>query len=146
MDSMSSVLEDIWGSAGAVRFRRDVRETTKYIETAIVIDKAMFEKRNGSTRAEVIHDAIQVANIADLVSAAIKKVVVLLLTSVLIIYLQYFRTINTRVSVVYIETWQNKNQIPIEAGRDISRAISSFNDYVSRNLYKIDKDVSHLLT
>lgn len=82
MDSMSSVLEDIWGSAGAVRFRRDVRETTKYIETAIVIDKAMFEKRNGSTRAEVIHDAIQVANIADLVSAAIKKVVVLLLTSV----------------------------------------------------------------
>lgn len=59
---------------------------------------------------------------------------------------QYFRTINTRVSVVYIETWQNKNQIPIEAGRDISRAISSFNDYVSRNLYKIDKDVTHLLT
>lgn len=70
MDAMSSVLEDIWGSAGAQaadRFRRDVRETTKYIETAIVIDKAMFEKRNGSTRAEVIHDAIQVANIADLV-------------------------------------------------------------------------------
>lgn len=27
-----------------------------------------FEKRNGSTRAEVVHDAIQVANIADLVS------------------------------------------------------------------------------
>lgn len=26
-----------------------------------------FEKRNGSTRAEVVHDAIQVANIADLV-------------------------------------------------------------------------------
>lgn len=70
MDAMSSVLEGIWGSAGAQaadRFRRDVRETTKYIETAIVIDKAMFEKRNGSTRAEVIHDAIQVANIADLV-------------------------------------------------------------------------------
>lgn len=28
-----------------------------------------FEKRNGSTRAEVVHDAIQVANIADLVSS-----------------------------------------------------------------------------
>lgn len=27
----------------------------------------MFDKRNGSTRAEVVHDAIQVANIADLV-------------------------------------------------------------------------------
>lgn len=45
-----------------------MREATKYIETAIVIDKAMFDKRNGSTRAEVVHDAIQVANIADLVS------------------------------------------------------------------------------
>lgn len=53
---------------GAGRFKRDVREATKYIETAIVIDKAMFDKRNGSTRAEVVHDAIQVANIADLVS------------------------------------------------------------------------------
>lgn len=53
---------------GAGRYKRDVREATKYIETAIFVDKAMFEKRNGSTRAQVIHDAIQVANIADLVS------------------------------------------------------------------------------
>lgn len=53
---------------GAGRFKRDVREATKYIETAIIVDKAMFDKRNGSTRAEVVHDAIQVANIADLVS------------------------------------------------------------------------------
>lgn len=56
---------------GAGRYKRDVREATKYIETAIVVDKAMFEKRNGSTRAEVVHDAIQVANIADLVSKTI---------------------------------------------------------------------------
>lgn len=54
---------------GAGRYKRDVREATKYIETAIIVDKAMFEKRNGSTRAEVVHDAIQVANIADLVSS-----------------------------------------------------------------------------
>lgn len=53
---------------GGGRYKRDVREKTKYIETAIIVDKAMFEKRNGSTRAEVVHDAIQVANIADLVS------------------------------------------------------------------------------
>lgn len=53
---------------GAGRYKRDVREATKYIETAIIVDKAMFEIRNGSTRAEVVHDAIQVANIADLVS------------------------------------------------------------------------------
>lgn len=55
---------------GAGRLKRDVREATKYIETALVIDRAMFEKRNGSTRAEIVHDAIQVANIADLVSVS----------------------------------------------------------------------------
>ncbi|CAO1336972.1 unnamed protein product [Diamesa tonsa] len=109
---------------GAGRYRRDVRDATKYIETAIIIDKAMFDKRNGSTRAEVVHDAIQVANIADL----------------------YFRTLNTRVSVVYIETWQGQNQAQIDSGKDISKAISSFNDYTSRKLFKIDKDTTQLLT
>ncbi|XP_052861925.1 uncharacterized protein LOC128268731 [Anopheles cruzii] len=111
-------------SREAVRYKRDVRETTKYIETALIIDKAMFQKRNGSTRTEVVHDAIQVANIADL----------------------YFRTLNTRVSVVYIETWQGQNQAQIDGGKDISKAISNFNDYTSRNLYKIDKDTTQLLT
>ncbi|XP_038121381.1 disintegrin and metalloproteinase domain-containing protein 12 [Culex quinquefasciatus] len=109
---------------GAGRYRRDVRDATKYIETALIIDKAMFQKRNGSTRAEVVHDAIQVANIADL----------------------YFRTLNTRVSVVYIETWQGQNQAKIDGGQDISKAISNFNDYTARNLFKIDKDTTQLLT
>ncbi|XP_060665493.1 uncharacterized protein LOC132797745 isoform X8 [Drosophila nasuta] len=108
---------------GAGRYKRDVREATKYIETAIIVDKAMFEKRNGSTRAEVIHDAIQVANIADL----------------------YFRTLNTRVSVVYIETW-GKNQAAIDGSKDISKAISNFNDYTSRNLFQIERDTTQLLT
>ncbi|XP_055390177.1 disintegrin and metalloproteinase domain-containing protein unc-71 isoform X3 [Condylostylus longicornis] len=114
---------DILHPNGAGRYKRDVREATKYIETAIVVDKAMFEKRNGSTRAEVIHDAIQVANIADL----------------------YFRTLNTRVSVVYIETW-GKNQAQIDGSKDISKAISNFNEYTSRHLFKIDKDTTQLLT
>lgn len=102
---------------GHERHKRDVKIATKYIETALVIDKAMLEKRNGSTRADVVHDSIQVANIADL----------------------YFRTLNTRVSVVYIETWQGGNQAPIDRTQDIGRALSNFNDYTSRKLFKVDK-------
>lgn len=102
---------------GQSRLKRDIRMATKYIETALVIDKAMLEKRNGSTRADVVHDSIQVANIADL----------------------YFRTLNTRVSVVYIETWQGGNQVTIDRSQDISRALANFNDYTSRKLFKVDK-------
>lgn len=133
---------------GAGRFRRDVRDATKYIETAIIIDKAMFDKRNGSTRAEVVHDAIQVANIADLVSNSfiIHSKQNQIIKNNNFPFLQYFRTLNTRVSVVYIETWQGQNQAQIESGKDISKAISSFNDYTSRKLFKIDKDTTQLLT
>ncbi|XP_060810887.1 disintegrin and metalloproteinase domain-containing protein 22 isoform X2 [Amyelois transitella] len=106
------------------RRTRDVRETTKYIETALVIDKAMFDRRNGSTRAEVVHDAIQVANIADL----------------------YFRTLNTRVSLVYIESWQSADQADIDKKQDITRAILKFSDYTARKLFKVDKDTTQLLT
>ncbi|XP_033178317.1 disintegrin and metalloproteinase domain-containing protein 11 isoform X10 [Bombus impatiens] len=106
------------------RYKRDVREATKYIETAIIIDKAMFEKRNGSTRAEVVHDAIQVANIADM----------------------YFRTLNTRVSVIYIETWQGMNQADIGAGMDISLALLNLNDYTMRRMFHVPHDTTQLLT
>lgn len=58
---------------------------------------------------------------------------------------QYFRTLNTRVSVVYIETWA-KNQAQIDSIKDISKAIGNFNDYTQRNLFKIDKDTTQLLT
>ena len=50
------------------KVKRDVRSVAKFIEVAMVLDKAMFDKRPHSSRKDVIHDAIQVANIADLVS------------------------------------------------------------------------------
>lgn len=106
------------------RSRRDVTVATKYIETALVIDKAMFDKRNGSSRADIVHDVIQVANIADL----------------------YFKTLNTRVSVVYVETWQGGNQAQLPRNEDISRSLLNFNDYTSRKLFTVDKDTSQLLT
>ena len=51
------------------KVKRDVRSAKKFIEVALVLDKAMFDKRPNSLRKDVIHDAIQVANIADLVSS-----------------------------------------------------------------------------
>lgn len=62
------------------------------------------------------------------------------------LFVQYFRTLNTRVSVVYIETWQGANQAVIDKTQDISRALLNFNDYTSRNLFHIDKDTAQLLT
>lgn len=59
---------------------------------------------------------------------------------------QYFRTLNTRVSVVYVETWGGANQAQIDGNKDIAKAISNFNDYTSRNLFKIEKDTTQLLT
>lgn len=106
------------------RPKRDVREVVKFIETAIFIDKAMFEKRNGSSRTDVVHDVIQVANIADL----------------------YFRTLNTRVSIVYIETWQGGNKINIDKKIDISQALHDFNDYGIRNSLFKTHDTAQLLT
>lgn len=58
---------------------------------------------------------------------------------------QYFRTMNTRVAVVYIETW-GKNQAVIDGSKDISKAMSNFNDYTSRNLFQIERDTTQLLT
>lgn len=49
------------------------------------------------------------------------------------------------MAVVYIETWA-KNQAQIESVKDISKAIANFNDYTQRNLFKIDKDTTQLLT
>ncbi|XP_034951684.1 disintegrin and metalloproteinase domain-containing protein 9 isoform X4 [Chelonus insularis] len=106
------------------RYKRDVRAATKYIETAMIIDKAMFDRRNGSTRSEVVHDAIQVANIADL----------------------YFRTLNTRVSVVYIETWMGGNRAAIDSNMEIGRALQNFVDYTVRKMYHVSQDTTQLLT
>jgi hypothetical protein len=78
---LSGLVVDRQDLNGAGRYKRDVREATKYIETAIIIDKAMFDKRNGSTRAEVVHDAIQVANIADLVSCFVNDLLNLIINN-----------------------------------------------------------------
>lgn len=110
-----------------------------------------FDKRNGSTRAEVVHDAIQVANIADLVSQrrlafTTRDFHDLRTKYYTLSRAQYFRTLNTRVSVVYIETWKGSNQADIDKGIDIDLALLNFNDYTMRRMYQIGQDTIQLLT
>jgi hypothetical protein len=59
---------------------------------------------------------------------------------------KYFRSLNTRVSVVYIETWQGQNQATIDGSKDIGKALNNFGEYTARHLNKIEKDTTQLLT
>ena len=103
-----------------------------------------------------MQDAIQIANIADLVTdhtlicqetfVSISIFRINRIDRVLLFFPpQYFRTLNTRVSVVYLETWVGDNQALVDK-QDIHRALLNFNDYVSRKLYAVDKDTTQLLS
>ncbi|XP_063591382.1 disintegrin and metalloproteinase domain-containing protein unc-71-like [Penaeus indicus] len=50
------------------RYARDVRSTPKFIETALFLDKKFMEDRNYS-RVRALNDALQIANIADLLTS-----------------------------------------------------------------------------
>lgn len=85
----------------------------------------------------------------------------------------YFKnSLNTRLSLVYVETWQDADQTPgfsrqryddiflnsmicllgiftsffLLFFRNIAEAMRTFSDYTGRKLYSVDKDTTQLLT
>ncbi len=66
----------------------------------------------------------------------------------LLISLQYFKnSLNTRLSLVYVESWQEQDQAAgFSRQRNIQQAMKDFSDYVGRKLYTVDKDTAQLLT
>ncbi|XP_035704990.1 disintegrin and metalloproteinase domain-containing protein 11 isoform X4 [Folsomia candida] len=96
-----------------------------FIELAILLDRAMFDKRNGSTRLQVIHDALQIVNIADL----------------------YFRKLNTAISVVYVETWHQNNHLGVDRVDDLRQTLVRLTDYYGpRSLFSVNKDSTMLIS
>ena len=54
-------------------------------------------------------------------------------------FLQYFKnSLNTRLSIVYIETWKELNKVP-GFGKlpNINQALNDFSEYVGTRLYQV---------
>lgn len=121
--NMKSSAEDLNSNVKVNISKRDVSLTEKYLELGLVISRDMFEKRNNSSRSQVLDDAIQIANCLDL----------------------YFRhSVNTRISLTYVETWAYSDQIEISDA--VKQTLYNFLEYSTRRLYMISMDAVHLIT
>ena len=81
-------------------------------------------------------------------SSLYKKLVLIIYYIYYCNFFQYFKqSLGPRLSIVYLESWKEQDQLPgFQRVRDISTALKDFQDYLTRKLYKVDRDSSQLLT
>ena len=62
------------------------------------------------------------------------------------VFLQYFKTIYTRLTITYLETWNGRNRINLDKKPAIHSALISFYESVGRSSLPNSKDTAQLLT
>ncbi|KAF2368825.1 EGF-like domain extracellular [Trinorchestia longiramus] len=75
-------------------------------------------------RLRAMYDALQIANIADL----------------------YLKTINTRLTITYLETWSGSNLFMLNKHQPISNSLKLFSDHIQQHHINDPKDTSHIIT
>ena len=69
-------------------------------------------------------------------------------TTITVCYFQYFKTsLKTRLSIVYVETWEDQDQAPgINKQIDINKALDDLSSYARRKLFDVEKDTTQMFT
>ncbi|XP_053373871.1 disintegrin and metalloproteinase domain-containing protein unc-71-like isoform X1 [Mercenaria mercenaria] len=95
--------------------------TTKYIKLALVLDNTMYWSLNLTVK-QVMEFAIQTTNIVDM----------------------YYKELNIRVALTYVELWNRGNRISVS--QKLRETLENFMRYQQQHLRGVDHHAAHLLT
>ncbi|KAJ8314071.1 hypothetical protein KUTeg_008632 [Tegillarca granosa] len=100
---------------------QQIDKKDKEMKLALVLDNSMFYKLNLSSE-DIVQYVIQTANMLDL----------------------YYKDMNIRTPLVYIEYWNSENKIDV--GPNLRKLLQRFLHYKTENLIGIDHHSAHLIT
>ncbi|CAH1789079.1 unnamed protein product [Owenia fusiformis] len=103
------------------RLTRETSDEVKHIKLALVMDHDMYTNRN-SSQEELLEYTVQVANILDM----------------------YFKQMNTRIALVYVEMWNKENQMSVTTR--IREVLHNFLDYKKKLSGLVKYDIAHFVT
>ncbi|XP_023932005.1 disintegrin and metalloproteinase domain-containing protein unc-71-like isoform X2 [Lingula anatina] len=105
----------------AKRVQRNIRSETKYIELGMVLDHSMSRQTNLS-QEQSLQYALEIGNIMDL----------------------YYKPMNIRVALTYIEVWNQGNQISVSS--NVRQTLQEFMVYREQHMKSAQIDVAQLIT